>query len=227
MELLNLTVGLILGIMIKDLTRVYRLYLSFFTVFIILKIFNPELKLLPIDEWTIHNLINGYNFWWYGILSFSLVMLFFYYIIPLLLKKTIIDNLVAYYSKWLEKQTIHTHQYIEKLIIRIILLVMSFRDKIFFKKNEINKNKNIKDYEIHELLISVICIYIHSVVVFMYFITYFSFGAKIYICLLCLLTITYFILYTPFWTRYIFLINESINNYSNYIDDRNNKVVNN
>ena len=104
MEVLTFIIGFILGITMKRLLILIKLILSLGTAFIVLRKIHPEIILLPYNQWTIENILTGYNFWTDTIVFTIISWLTFYYLTPLIIEKVIMRRLDGIFSNIFKKQ---------------------------------------------------------------------------------------------------------------------------
>jgi hypothetical protein len=98
MEIISFFIGIMFGVIMKDLIRIIKAILSFGTTYLVLKLCHPNMILLPISEWTWNNLFYGYNFWFLGISSFLASLGIFYFILPFWFSNLINSKLMSKFN---------------------------------------------------------------------------------------------------------------------------------
>ena len=96
MELLIFIIGVTMGVILKDLIKIFKCILSLGTTFIIIKWLHPDIELLPLDEWSWSSLFYGYNFWVQSFFGFIISIAFFYWLIPKLIMYSIDKRIKTY-----------------------------------------------------------------------------------------------------------------------------------
>ncbi len=183
MELFELLIGFGLGVvstfLIKKLSFFIQLLLCLATSFTFIKIFHPDIILRPVFEWSFYNLATGYNFWGLGIIGFLLSGAFFYFLIPLILERVLINkienkiNPFFYSLTKIELKGIKevSHKFI-KSWLKIQLKITPFKNRLL--KNIADNKKDVMIYgEYIDSIILSVSISTHIVVAWF---TFFSFN---------------------------------------------------
>src|SRR5690606_4098965 len=113
--------------------------------FVILKIFNPELILLPINEWSLHSIIYGYNFWISGSIIFCLSWAIIYWVLPYLIKKYFLNNQLKKFSDKYNQLSDKASKELES-VLRVITRFVYSIVKFIPKSKKTNSEPSIQDF---------------------------------------------------------------------------------
>lgn len=167
MELISLITALILGIVLKRIKNLIIVILCLMSTFIILKLFNSELILLPLKEWTLYSIFYGNNFWVYGSVIFISIWFVLYGVIPHLIKYYFLDKqFERFYNKYtqLSESATKDLESIVRRIAKFIYAIVKFLPKFKSKESE-QSIQYVKD-----LFLNTLILLIHATLVIPYFI---------------------------------------------------------
>jgi len=206
MELFYLIIGFGLGVLgrflIKDTLSLFKIVFCFGTSFTFIKLFHNDIVMRSPFEWTLYNLLTGYNFWMLGILGFIVSWIFFYYMIPKLLIHLVnkfSKRFYAFYNKLSIVDLSNLEQSTQKLLKWWTFIV--YKTSIIHIKPVKTDETNLLDYEGYlKLLAFSIAMSLHIIVVWF---TYFSFSQYFIIpIVLILILLIFFLLLSPIYRKY-------------------------
>lgn len=208
MDFFYFLVGLILGVFSmsgKKLLYIFQIILCLGTTFLILKILNPAIFILPINRWSWINLLYGNNYFFMGFISFIFSGFVFYWAIPNLIKKIFIKKIENLAEGIFIKYSKYDFKKIKKFIYRILLIEVKFLMKMSWKHPQ---KKNYKDELSYEKYIDSIILFFSIIIHFtIVWFTFFNFNYSTLILFIILFIISlYFLFYSPFYKRFFSFI---------------------
>lgn len=160
MNLIELLIGLFIGVMIRRIQRLVVVGLLLLNTYFILKTNHTGLHILSYSEWSVENLFNGVTYWVEGLVWFLLCGLFFYVLMPMLLRKLFYSK-VKPFMRWARKND-------RKNIKKSLLQTYGFAFKFFHNYSPYipswstnAQSKDIGDENLIERVLFVLVVILH------------------------------------------------------------------
>ena len=211
MEIVSFFIGVFLGVISLSMNRIkllVRVILSIITSYWFLKIINPSFLLWKLDDMKWKNIYLNFNYKQESILLFSISVITFYVLFPLLinfiLKDKSIKNNNSFFFHLEESNT----RKLKLICHKIVRLMINIRLKLGINFKQYNRQENLIEYR--NDLISMSSIVIHFLVCWFFVLGFPSFLVSILMfSIFCFFLLNIFL--TPFMKNIFYYMDKVFN----------------
>ncbi len=193
----------------KRLLWVIRIVLSLGTTYIMIHLIHPELILLPVEGWTWYNLFNGYNFWGQCSIVFIISMAIFYWAIPVLLTKFLINKIESKYNLFFKNLPIYELKGMKYFFYKEYKFIIKYYDKINWRKDKYDITEKLEYQYFSDFYINMFTLLLHFVICYIFLFSLIKIPYYILIIILVLYFVNCFLIF-PIYKNFINFIDKVI-----------------